>query len=320
MVLLASNFDKSKYLKAADLDKEKKFRIKSATDEVVGMGDDKEHRLVLWFTNDERGLVLNRTNIRTSARSVRRRRRQLDRQGYRRLSNFSRLPRQARAGVAGAYPAAEAACCGHVAAAGIIRKWSCRCSAAAEGVSSSGRSGARRRAEEAAARGDRRRDSGFDAEAEQPTRSGRLLNHPGAAVGFEATAAVPVQGITMTKPTTHQRDLAKLPRALAPLIERPQWAVWRWTQKPDGKWQKPPYQARDPRATRQLHRPRARGAIIPPHSPPCRPAMLTASPTCSPPTIPLPPSTLDHCRDPDTRSIDIWAQLFLERGRDTYAR
>ena len=52
-------------MKAADLDKERKFRIKSATDEVVGMGDDKEHRLVLWFTNDERGLILNRTNIRT---------------------------------------------------------------------------------------------------------------------------------------------------------------------------------------------------------------------------------------------------------------
>ena len=65
MVLLASNFDKGKYLKAADLDKERKFRIRSATDEVVGMGDDKEHRLVLWFANDERGLILNRTNIRT---------------------------------------------------------------------------------------------------------------------------------------------------------------------------------------------------------------------------------------------------------------
>ena len=64
MVLLASNFDKSKYLKAGDLDKEKKFRIKSATDEVVGMGDDKEHKLILWFTNDDRGLVMNRTNIR----------------------------------------------------------------------------------------------------------------------------------------------------------------------------------------------------------------------------------------------------------------
>ena len=29
---------------------------------------------------------------------------------------------------------------------------------------------------------------------------------------------------TQCKPTTHQADLAKLPRALAPLIERPQWA------------------------------------------------------------------------------------------------
>jgi len=45
------------------------------------------------------------------------------------------------------------------------------------------------------------------------------------------------------KPVTQQRDLAKLPRALAPLIERPQWGVWRWTQKPDGSWQKPPFMA-----------------------------------------------------------------------------
>ena len=27
----------------------------------------------------------------------------------------------------------------------------------------------------------------------------------------------------MTKPMTHQRDLAKLPKALGPLIERKQW-------------------------------------------------------------------------------------------------
>ena len=45
------------------------------------------------------------------------------------------------------------------------------------------------------------------------------------------------------KPTTHQGDLAKLPRALAPLVERPQWVVWRWTQQGNGRWQKPPYQA-----------------------------------------------------------------------------
>jgi hypothetical protein len=48
------------------------------------------------------------------------------------------------------------------------------------------------------------------------------------------------------KPITHQRDLANLPPALLPLIERPQWCVWRWTQKPDGKWQKPPFQAKQP--------------------------------------------------------------------------
>ena len=48
-------------------------------------------------------------------------------------------------------------------------------------------------------------------------------------------------------PIAQQRDLTKLPRALAPLIQRPQWAVWRWTQKSDGKWQKPPFQALQPK-------------------------------------------------------------------------
>jgi hypothetical protein len=63
MVLLASDFDKSKYWKAADLEAEKKLRIKSVTQEQVG--EQKELKLVVWFTNDERGLVLNKTNNRT---------------------------------------------------------------------------------------------------------------------------------------------------------------------------------------------------------------------------------------------------------------
>jgi hypothetical protein len=67
MVLLASNYDQSKFLKAADLPAEKKFRIKSVTEEEVGIGKDKERKLVVWFTNDARGLVLNKTNIRTLA-------------------------------------------------------------------------------------------------------------------------------------------------------------------------------------------------------------------------------------------------------------
>jgi hypothetical protein len=62
MGLLASAFDQSRFLKAADLKGEKKFRIKNVTEELVGT--EKEKKLVVWFTNDERGLVLNKTNNR----------------------------------------------------------------------------------------------------------------------------------------------------------------------------------------------------------------------------------------------------------------
>ena len=63
MVLLASSYDQSRFLKAADLQREKKFRIKNTTEELIG-AEQKEKKLVVWFTNDERGLVLNKTNNR----------------------------------------------------------------------------------------------------------------------------------------------------------------------------------------------------------------------------------------------------------------
>src|SRR5262252_8530573 len=65
MVLIASNYDQSKYFKAADMPTEKKLRIKDVTAEWIGTGNDKEEKLCVWFTNDHRGLVLNRTNNRT---------------------------------------------------------------------------------------------------------------------------------------------------------------------------------------------------------------------------------------------------------------
>jgi hypothetical protein len=65
MVLLASAYDQSRFLKAEDLPTEKKFRVKAVTEEEVGVGKDKEKKLVVWFTNDEHGLVLNKTNNRT---------------------------------------------------------------------------------------------------------------------------------------------------------------------------------------------------------------------------------------------------------------
>jgi hypothetical protein len=65
MVLLASAYDQSRFFKAADLTQEKKLRIKDVTEEWIGTGAEKEKKLVVWFTNDERGLVLNRINNRT---------------------------------------------------------------------------------------------------------------------------------------------------------------------------------------------------------------------------------------------------------------
>jgi hypothetical protein len=65
MVLLASSYDQSRFLKAQDLPAEKKLRVKTVTEEEVGLGKDKERKLVVWFTNDNRGLVLNRVNNRT---------------------------------------------------------------------------------------------------------------------------------------------------------------------------------------------------------------------------------------------------------------
>ena len=63
MVLLASNYDQSRFLNAVDLAGEKKFRIKEVTEEEVGQDKDKEKKLVVWST-DRRGLVLNKVNNR----------------------------------------------------------------------------------------------------------------------------------------------------------------------------------------------------------------------------------------------------------------
>jgi hypothetical protein len=64
MVLLASSFDQSKYLSAADLTQAKTLRIKAVTVEQVGRGNNQEQKPVVWFTNHKKGLPLNRTNNR----------------------------------------------------------------------------------------------------------------------------------------------------------------------------------------------------------------------------------------------------------------
>ena len=65
MVLLASTYDQSKYLRAEDVTQPKVLRIKNVTEELVGQGANQQKKLVVGFGNGSKGLPLNRTNNRT---------------------------------------------------------------------------------------------------------------------------------------------------------------------------------------------------------------------------------------------------------------
>ena len=121
------------------------------------------------------------------------------------------------------------------------------------------------------------------------------------------------------KPATYQADLAKLPRALAPLIERPQWAIWRWTQQDNGRWQKPPFMATAAGAARQHQGSghlgdyaTALAAVQAGHADGITYVLTEDDPFAA--------IDLDHCRDVNTGSIDVWAQNFLDAGRHSYSR
>jgi hypothetical protein len=111
--------------------------------------------------------------------------------------------------------------------------------------------------------------------------------------------------------------LTKLPPALRPLIERPQWVVWRWTQQ-NGRWQKPPYQALDPQRHASTKDPNtwsdhatALATVQAGNADGISYVLTKADPFAA--------IDLDHCRDPDTHSIDVWAQNFLDVARHTYS-
>jgi hypothetical protein len=66
-MLYASDFDQSKYLKAADIGEvgsEKRVKIKAVTKE-TDVGEKQETKACAWFTNLDKGLLLNKTNLRT---------------------------------------------------------------------------------------------------------------------------------------------------------------------------------------------------------------------------------------------------------------
>jgi hypothetical protein len=119
------------------------------------------------------------------------------------------------------------------------------------------------------------------------------------------------------KPTIHQADLAKLPRALAPLIERPQWAIWRYTQLPNGNWQKPPFMATQPDrhvstndASTWTDYTTACAAVQAGHGDGISYILTENDPFAA--------IDIDNCRHVHTHSIDPWAQLFMQFAVTSY--
>ena len=56
----------SKYLKAADLDGEKRvLQIAEVKRELVGQGEEQEYKPVVYFEDEDKGLILNATNGRS---------------------------------------------------------------------------------------------------------------------------------------------------------------------------------------------------------------------------------------------------------------
>jgi hypothetical protein len=103
---------------------------------------------------------------------------------------------------------------------------------------------------------------------------------------------------------------------LAPLIERAQWCIWRWTQKLDGKWQKPPFQARQPDRHASTNDPNtwadyftALAAVQAGHGDGLSYVLTNDDPFGA--------IDLDHCRD-KLCSIGKWAQNFMQAAVNTY--
>ena len=103
-----------------------------------------------------------------------------------------------------------------------------------------------------------------------------------------------------------------------PLIAKPQWAVWRWIRRPNGRWTKPPFQSLDPKHHASTKDPNTWSeyasalATVQAGDADGVSFIMTAA-------DPLAAMDLDNCRDPQTHSIDIWAQNFFDVARHTYA-
>jgi hypothetical protein len=127
-----------------------------------------------------------------------------------------------------------------------------------------------------------------------------------------------VAGFDNKPPTTVQGNLAKLPPALKPLVQRDQWCVWKWERNAKGVWQKPPFMA----TARERHASTADSntwasygtalATVQAKEADGLTFILTAADQ-------LAAIDLDHCRDRHSGSLDDWAQALLDQAAHAYA-
>jgi hypothetical protein len=118
------------------------------------------------------------------------------------------------------------------------------------------------------------------------------------------------------KPTLVCGDLANPPVALRPLLERPQWTIWRLTWD-NNRWTKPPFQARDP----QQHASSADSSTWVDYE---TAVAAVAAKQGNGVTYMLSPdddlaaADLDHVRDPVTAALKDWAQRLLDQAGHVY--
>jgi hypothetical protein len=126
---------------------------------------------------------------------------------------------------------------------------------------------------------------------------------------------------TIEKPQTFNADLANLPAALAPLISQQRWVAWSWEWRArkngkGGKWTKPPRQAHDLSLFAKSDDPSTWGnyadavAAVTAGIADGIGFMLLKSEIAA--------GDLDHCVDPETGMIDVWAQKLREEANGAY--